>query len=101
MLQAVADASQLAAVAESSKLVLDKTDFAAGHRYADFDSNVDTVAAVGIGGLIAGKVLLKTGVLAALLKGMSAFIKPLLAAGAAGIAGLAKLFGRGKKDPEA
>lgn len=38
-----------------------------GHRYADFDPSIDTVAAVGIGGLIAGKVLTKTGLLAVAL----------------------------------
>ncbi|MCB1387449.1 MAG: DUF2167 domain-containing protein [Nitratireductor sp.] len=41
--------------------------YAEGHRYADFVPGVDTVAAVGIGGLIAGKVLAKTGLLAAAL----------------------------------
>lgn len=35
-----------------------------GNRYADFDSSVDEVAAYGIGALIAGKVLAKTGLLA-------------------------------------
>lgn len=45
--------------------------FTDGHRYADFDPSIDKVAAVGIGGLIAGKVLAKTGLIVVLL----AFLK--------------------------
>ncbi len=41
--------------------------FNEGHRYSDFDPSIDTVAAVGIGGLIAGKVLTKTGLVAVAL----------------------------------
>ena len=35
-----------------------------GNRYADFVPSLDTVAAVGIGGLIAGKVAAKVGLIA-------------------------------------
>jgi uncharacterized membrane-anchored protein len=44
--------------------VLAQASFRDGARYADFDPSIDEVAAVGIGGLIAGKVLAKTGLLA-------------------------------------
>jgi len=43
--------------------VLALASFRDGARYADFDVSIDKVAAVGIGGLIAGKVLAKTGLL--------------------------------------
>ncbi|MCW3072221.1 MAG: putative rane-anchored protein-like protein [Bacteroidetes bacterium] len=46
--------------------ILASTDFTSGNTYADFDSGVDKVAEYGIGGLIAGGILLKTGLLAKL-----------------------------------
>ena len=39
-------------------------EFNPGNRYEDFDSNIDEVAAYGIGALIAGKVAAKAGLLA-------------------------------------
>lgn len=45
--------------------VIEMTSFNEGQRYAEFDPSLDTVAAVGVGGLVAGKVLTKTGLLAA------------------------------------
>ena len=48
-----------AVIPEVSKMVT----FKEGSRYADFVPSMDTVAAVGIGGLIAGKVVAKTGFL--------------------------------------
>ncbi|MEM1450919.1 MAG: DUF2167 domain-containing protein [Planctomycetota bacterium] len=68
MLQAVATMAVADEVNEGMKLILERTSFSEGHRYSDFDSSIDTVAAVGIGGLIAGKVLAKTGFLAVLAK---------------------------------
>lgn len=41
--------------------VMAMTSFEPGARYSDFNPSVDTVAAVGIGGLIAGKALTKSG----------------------------------------
>jgi uncharacterized membrane-anchored protein len=46
--------------------ILLSTNFTSGNRYEDFDSSVDKVAEYGIGGLIAGGILLKTGLLAKL-----------------------------------
>ncbi|MEE9452890.1 MAG: DUF2167 domain-containing protein [Paracoccaceae bacterium] len=51
--------------------VLAMSSFTDGNRYADFNPSLDKVAAVGIGGLIAGKVIAKTGLLILLL----AFLK--------------------------
>lgn len=59
---------QLSQIQEDIPIILPSVNFNQGHRYADFDSNLDEIAAVGIGGLIAGKVLAKTGVLAILAK---------------------------------
>lgn len=44
--------------------VLASTNFTAGSRYEDFDSSVDKIAEYGIGALVAGAVLAKTGLLA-------------------------------------
>lgn len=46
--------------------ILASTNFNTGNKYEDFDSGVDKVAEYGIGGLIAGGILLKTGLLAKL-----------------------------------
>lgn len=59
----IADITQLdqitAAIPEVSAII----SFKEGNRYQDFVPSMDTVAAVGIGGLIAGKVVAKTGFL--------------------------------------
>lgn len=44
--------------------ILASTNFNSGSRYQDFDSSMDKVAEYGIGGLIAGGILAKTGLLA-------------------------------------
>jgi len=60
----IADMDQLGVVESAIPDVLAMASFEDGARYADFDPSIDTVAAVGIGGLIAGKVLTKAGLLA-------------------------------------
>lgn len=60
----IAPMSALPEVQAAVPTILAMTEFNPGHTYAEFDPSVDTVAAVGIGGLIAGKVLAKTGFLA-------------------------------------
>jgi uncharacterized membrane-anchored protein len=62
---------QLEQVKAAAPDVLKMVSFTEGNRYADFQPGLDTVAAVGIGGLIAGKVAAKTGLLVLLL----AFLK--------------------------
>jgi uncharacterized membrane-anchored protein len=57
-------------------------DFNDGFRYDQYDSNVDEVAAWTIGGLVAGKVLAKAGILALLLKNIKLVFIALAAAGA-------------------
>jgi len=48
--------------------ILASVNFVAGQTYADFNPDIDRVAAYGIGGLIAGKVLAKAGFFALLAK---------------------------------
>lgn len=67
----VADMGQLEEVKAAAPDIRKMIDFTEGNRYADFQPGLDTVAAVGIGGLIAGKVVAKTGILLVLL----AFLK--------------------------
>lgn len=59
----IADMDALPDVEAALPDVLALASFRDGSRYADFDPSIDTLAAVGIGGLIAGKVLAKTGFL--------------------------------------
>lgn len=63
----ISSMDDLPAVKEDLPDVLAMTTFNQGNRYADFNPSVDTVAAVGVGGLVAGKVLAKTGMLTAAL----------------------------------
>lgn len=60
-LNAVAGISELPLVKQDIDKVLHIASFTDGNTYADFDSNVDEVAAWTIGGLVAGKILLKSG----------------------------------------
>ena len=62
ILNFIANMDQLSAVNNDVPRILAMTDFAEGSKYSDFDPSIDTVAAVGIGGLIAGKVMAKTGI---------------------------------------
>ncbi|MEZ5965606.1 MAG: DUF2167 domain-containing protein [Planctomycetota bacterium] len=89
-MSAVAAVSELDEVSKGAKEILARTELAAGKRYADHDPKLHKVAAYGIGGLIAGKLLLKGGLFKLLLK-------PLLIAGAAIVAFAGKLFGKKKK----
>lgn len=66
VLNAVAGMSQLATVETGMQEVLAITDFNTGHRYADFNPDVDKVAAYGIGALVAGKLAANAGLFAKL-----------------------------------
>ena len=67
----VSEVDKLAVIRNSIPAVMDMPRFDEGARYADYIPGTDKVAAYGIGGLIAGKVLSKAGILAVLL----AFLK--------------------------
>jgi uncharacterized membrane-anchored protein len=68
--------------------------FKDGHRYADYDSNVDEVAAWTVGGLVAGKVLAKAGFFAVILKFWKIIAFAIIGAGSA----LWRFFSRKKED---
>lgn len=67
-----------------------------GHRYTDFDPSMDEVAAYGIGALIAGKVLAKTGLLAGLGLFLAKAWKLLVFGGLALWAGIKRFVGNGE-----
>lgn len=82
VLNFVANMDQLAEIERNVPAVLAMTEFNPGQRYAEFDPDLDTVAAYGIGALVAGKVAAKTGLLAMLLVLLKKFwIVPLLLIG--------------------
>jgi uncharacterized membrane-anchored protein len=62
----IAGMDMLGEVNKNINKILASTNFNEGNRYADFDSNIDKIAEYGIGGLIAGGILAKTGLLAKL-----------------------------------
>jgi uncharacterized membrane-anchored protein len=68
VLNAIGDDKILPAVNKDLNSILASVNFKEGHQYDDFDPDLDEVAAVGIGGLIAGKVLAKVGLWAVILK---------------------------------
>lgn len=64
ILNAVATIDELAVVRDGMQGLLPLVEFDTGSRYVDFDPDVDTVAAYGIGALVAGKLAAKAGLLA-------------------------------------
>ena len=73
--------------------VLSSVNFKPGNTYSDFDPSIDKIAAYGIGGLIAGKVLAKAGILAKVGIFLAKFWKIVAVAVVALFAGLRKIFG--------
>ena len=88
-LNAVGEIPQLAEIRGTIPAVIKSVEFAKGQQYADFDPKIDEVAAYGIGGLVAGKVLAKVGAFALIAK----FWKVLLALVAGGWAAIRRFFG--------
>ncbi|MBC8068592.1 MAG: DUF2167 domain-containing protein, partial [Deltaproteobacteria bacterium] len=67
-LNAVGSMHQLDAIGEAMGGLLGAVELQQGGRYEDFDPDLDQVAAYGIGGLVAGKLAMKAGILAGLFK---------------------------------
>ncbi|SFV50372.1 Putative inner membrane protein [hydrothermal vent metagenome] len=67
ILNFIANMNQLPMIKKRIDTVLNIAEFNKGSRYADFDPDIDEVAAYGIGALIAGKVAAKLGLFATLL----------------------------------
>ncbi|VXC39557.1 Uncharacterized membrane-anchored protein [Pseudomonas sp. 8Z] len=94
VLNFVANMDQLPEIEANVPAVLAATEFNPGQRYAEFNPDLDTVAAYGLGALVAGKVAAKTGLLAMLLVLLKKFwIVPVLLFG-----WLGKRLGLRKKD---
>ena len=99
-LNAVASMSQLQTIQKDMQQVLGFVEFNEGHRYGDYVTGVDKVAAYGIGGLIAGKLAAKAGLFKLLLVFAAKFWKLLIiAAVALGVLAKKLLSGRRKEDP--
>jgi uncharacterized membrane-anchored protein len=69
----IANIDQLQEINMARDEVLGMANFNDGNLYSQFDPDIDTVAAYGIGGLIAGKVLAKTGMIAMALLALKKF----------------------------
>jgi len=63
----IASMNSLPEINKEIDRVLNFAEFTDGNKYSQFDSNIDDVAAYGIGALVAGKLAAKTGILAMLL----------------------------------
>ena len=92
VLRAVSGMSQLDSVNKNIGNILGMVAFNQGHRYQDFDSKIDNVAAWTIGGLVAGKLLAKVGILALVLKNIKLVLLAI-----AGFGGTVWRFITGKK----
>jgi uncharacterized membrane-anchored protein len=95
VLQAISGMDQLDSVNKNINNILGMVSFNKGNRYEEFDSNVDDVAAWTIGGLVAGKVLAKAGIIALILKNIKLIILAI-----AGFGGAIWRFVTGKKKKE-
>jgi len=99
-LNAVASMSALPAIRNEAKRVLEKVDFNAGNRYADFNKSTDKMATYGIAALVAGGVAAKMGFFKVLL-GVLIAAKKLIVLGVVGlVAAVKRFFGGGKKEAE-
>jgi uncharacterized membrane-anchored protein len=93
-MNAIASMSELDSVKKDIDKVLAMPSFTEGNAYKDFDSNTDNVAAWTIGGLVAGKVLLKVGFWAVLGKFFIAAWKFILIGLVAVWGGIKKFLGK-------
>lgn len=85
VLNAVASMGELPEVQQNIDPVLASFSYADGNKYADFDPDIDEVAAWTIGGLVAGKVLAKAGFFALILKNIKLIIFGLMGIGGAAL----------------
>ena len=95
LLNFIASMDQLNEIDQNLDTVLGIAEFNQGSRYSDFDPDIDQVAAYGIGALVAGKVLAKTGLIAMGL----IFLKKFWFILALGGSWLVKAFVRKRKNP--
>lgn len=93
---AIASPKQLPEIKASIPGLLANVSFVKGQQYNDFSAGIDEVAAYGIGGLVAGKVLAKVGFFAIILK----FWKVAILALGGAWAAVKRFFGLGTKEAE-
>lgn len=98
-LNAVGKMNELPVVNKDIDKVLSVATFTNGNSYKDFDPKIDKVAAWTIGGLVAGKLLLKAGFFAVILKFLAPFWKFIVLFFAGIGAWFKKRLGR-KKEPD-
>ena len=67
-LNAIGEITMLDTFNKDRDNILQSVAFSSGYKYSDFNPDIDKVAAYGIGGLIAGKILAKAGFFALILK---------------------------------
>ncbi len=82
VLNFIAGIDQKVMIDSKLKSVLAMAEFNPGYRYSEFDPNMDKVAAYGLGGLVAGAILSKTGLLTAGLLLLKKFWILVIAGGA-------------------
>lgn len=75
VLNAVADAGQISQIKQDMQTVTGFTEFSAGNRYTDFDTNTDKVAEYGLAALVAGGAAAKLGLFGKLFALLLAFKK--------------------------
>ncbi|MDX1451646.1 MAG: DUF2167 domain-containing protein [Oleiphilaceae bacterium] len=93
VLNFIAGMDQLPEIEANLDAVLAMAEFDQGHRYEDFNPDIDKVAAYGIGALVAGKVATKAGIFAAILIFLKKFGVIILA----GVAALAAKLYKNRK----
>jgi uncharacterized membrane-anchored protein len=74
----ISEMSRLSTVDKDIGKILQSTNFIKGSQYADFNSDTDKLAEYGIGGLILGGILVKTGFFAKIGIFLLKIIKPLI-----------------------
>lgn len=99
-MNAVAGMTELGLVKANIKEVMNIATFTTGNTYADFDSNSDKVAEYGLGALVAGGILAKTGILASIGKFLLAIWKVLAIGLVAVFGGIKKFFKTKKQDDD-
>ena len=98
-LNAIATIHELPLVKANIEKVLKMPEFTEGNKYSDFNSSTDKVAEYGIGALVAGTLLAKTGAFALIGKFLLAAWKFIMIGVIAAVAAIKKFFaGRKKKD---
>lgn len=90
-MNAVASMSKLETVEQALATLLPVVEFDQGNRYEDFDPGRDSLAAYGLGGLVAGKLAAKVGLFKGLLALLLAAKKLLVLAVIAVVAGLKRV----------